>query len=468
LCKYFLFIGVVMTYFRQQGKEKNKYSLAGFGSMFHKKFLISFNRETALVQWGTIFAGIAGRTTSFVFAWWVLKQTGSVSQFGTILSVTTGASTLFQLLAGALGDRLGAVNVMQRAAKAQFFLMIMLTAVVAYGRYSFAIALIINGMLAVSNALITGMNNPALAEVAPEGKLAEVMAQRGSLASVAKLIAPALAAMLLGAVSGAGAMFVTLFFSGAGLAMLIFVPRSKEEGTTGLTGRKSILGFTGTWLRDSIVGLRAFSLIRTDFFLCLVTCGINLGLPAYFVVLIPYYVVNIYKLPPSYLGIFDALFCLGMTCGGMATVGWLNKRVGKVNAITVSISVLTLMVVSIAFVRQPILFGAIQFIGGCFMLSIFANVGSLRALATPKAYRARIMSAASFMTSLSMGPGIALCTWVTHQYGGTTGVFSMACIIALSTAGIYLIPRARSFLAMSEESVRGAYEVVYPKAFQGN
>lgn len=426
-----------------------------------------FNRNTALVQWGSVLSGIAGSTTYFVFAWWVLQSTGSITQFGSILTVATVLQTALQLFAGALGDRLGPLLVMRRAVLIQAVLVAVLAAAVAVGSYSFPLAVLVSGLLAIANGLTMAMNNPLLAEMAPEGKLTEVLAQRGSLASAAKLVGPTLAAALLAATSGAGAMLAALALCVTGSFMVGMVhPDGKaiarEENAAEFGG---IMRFGAQWLKDSVAGVVAFSRVRVDFLLCLVTCGVNVGLPAYFAVLVPYQVITTYKLPASYLGVFDAFFCAGMMLGGMKTVGWLNGRVGKINAIVISVAVLSLMVLSIGFSSEPAVLALSQFLGGCFMLSIFVNIGALRALATPKTYRARVMTSAAFLTSMSMGPGIALCTWILHSFGSHAAVLAMAGIILLSVLAIYLIPNAVSVLSLSEDEAKGAYARLYPHAF---
>lgn len=430
-----------------------------------RKMGLVFNRDTALVQWGSILATMAGTTTYLVFAWWVLESTGSVAQFGTIVTVGMGVQTLVQFLAGALGDRLGPMRVMRVAAVGQTLLVLALTLGVWTGQYVFYAALTINALLAIASGCAGAMNNPVLAEMAPEGRLAEVMAQRGALVSAAKLAAPALAAAMLAVGGGSGAMATALLLCGAGAAALWCVKVAASEGSSSGADSQSAIGFVKSWGADAVRGVVAFSKVRVDFLLCLMTCGVNLALPAYFAVLLPYYVVTVYGLPASYLGIFDAAFCAGMLVGGMKTVGWLNARVGKVNAIFLSVMALAVMVVSITVSNNPWMLGAAHFVGGCFILSIFANVGSLRALATPKAYRARMMSSAGFLTSLSMAPGIALCTWVVHAFGAEVGAFVLTGIIVGSVLSIKVIPNAARLLGLSEEEAKEAYERLYPKAF---
>lgn len=430
-----------------------------------KKIGLVFNRDTALVQWGSVLATMAATTTYLVFAWWVLESTGSVAQFGTIVTVGTALQTLAQFFVGALGDRLGSMRVMRAAAAVQALLVLALTIGVWTGEYNFYAALAINALLAVASGCVGAMNNPVLAEVAPEGRLAEVLAQRGALVSAAKLAAPAIAASMLAAGGGSGAMAVALLMCSLGAAALCRVKVDGDKSKADGDGSKSAIAFVRNWAKDAVRGVVAFSKVRVDFLLCLMTCSVNMALPAYFTVLLPYYVVTVYDLPASYLGIFDAAFCAGMMVGGMKTVGWLNVRVGKVNAIFVSVLALAVMVVSITLSKSPWLLGAAQFLGGCFMLSIYANVGSLRALATPKAYRARVMSSASFLTSISMVPGIALCTWIVHNFGANAGAFVMTGIIVVSVLSIKLIPDATRLLGLSEGEAQGAYERLYPKAF---
>jgi hypothetical protein len=316
-----------------------------------------------------------------------------------------------------------------------------------------------------ANAAVTAMTNPVLAEVAPEGKLTLVMAQRGALASAAKLAGPALAAALLALFSGPGAMIGALAVC---VVSWLMIQSIHWEGKPAAAFSKaSLLAFSRRWMTDTFEGVVAFSRVRVDFRLCLVTCGINFGLPAYFAVLVPYQVITAYQLSPSYLGVFDALFCAGMLIGAPRTVTWLNRVCGKVNAIVISVTVVALMVATLGFSSQPVVLGAAQFIGGCFMLAVFTNVVTLRALATPKEYRARLMTAAVFLTSMSMAPGIALCTWLLHAFGSQVAIVTMAGIIVVSVIAIYFIPQAVEVLTLSEEEAKGAYLRLYPDAFPG-
>jgi DHA3 family macrolide efflux protein-like MFS transporter len=436
-----------------------------FCTRYVAKISQTYGTRTNLVQWGAVFSGIAGATTSIVFAWWVLQTTGSVTQFGMILTVTTILHAGLLLFAGSLGDRLGPFRVLRASVGAQALFVLLLTLTVTLGDYSFALALLLSCLLAIANASVVAMINPVLAEFAPEGKLTLVMAQRGALASAAKLAGPALAATLLALFGGPGAMIGALAVCVVSWLMIQFIHWDGEPAAA--SSKTSLLAFSRRWMTDTFDGVVAFSRVRVDFRLCLVTCGINLGLPAYFAVLVPYQVITVYKLSPSYLGVFDVLFCAGMMIGGMRTVTWLNHVCGKVNAIVVSVTIVALMVATIGFSSHPVVLGASLFIGGCFMLAIFANVSTLRALATPKEYRARLMTASAFLTSMSMGPGIALCTWLLSVFGSQVAILAMAGIIFVSVIAIYFIPRAVEVLTLSEEEAKGAYLRLYPNAFPG-
>ncbi|VWB72127.1 MFS transporter [Burkholderia lata] len=421
----------------------------------------SISVDVTRLQVGLVCIGLASDAFRYAFAWWVLKINGSVVEFGSLLAAMTFAQTIATLGVGALGDMWNPMKVLRAAVCLQGATIAVLAGWAGVGHYHFPLAMFLSIILSLFVGAIEPLTNVAIASVAPTGQVTQVMAQRGALASGAKLLGPLLAGAMVSLFGAPGTLLAAAVFAGA--SCLIFVPLRGDNAHR--AEQRGAMPFLSSWMRKTVAGIRTFYHVKVDFYFCVMTCMANFALPAFFLVALPYLIIHVLKLPASTLGILDGFFCAGMFVGGMRMVSWLNRRIGKQHAVSLSMLLLAAMIFSFTLTRQPVVMGSALFIGGMFMMTIFVNIGGLRAVATPKHYRARMFAIASFLVSLSIAPGIAFVTFTTQRAGIDVSLGSIAGICMLSATAIYLIPNARKVLEMTERDAENAYQRLYPSAF---
>lgn len=413
------------------------------------------------LQIGLVCVGLAGDAFRYAFAWWVLKINGSVGEFGSLLAAMTFAQTTSTLGVGALGDMWNPMKVLRSAVCLQGVAIAILAGWAGFGLFHFPLAMLLSIVLSLFVGTIEPLTNVAIASIAPTGQVTRVMAQRGALASGTKLLGPLLAGAMVSLFGAAGTLFAAAAFAGA--SCLIFIPLRIDNESR--TEQPDAMSFLSSWVRKTIAGIRTFYQVKVDFYFCVMTCVANFALPAFFLVALPYLVIQVLNFPASMLGIFDGMFCAGMFVGGMRVVMRLNRAVGKRHAVFLSMAVLAAMIFSFTLTHQPVVMGCALFIGGMFMMTIFVNIGGLRAVATPKRYRTRMFAAASFLVSLSIAPGIAFVTFATQHAGIDAALGSIAGICILAAAAIYFIPNSRKVLEMTERDAENVYQRLYPTAF---
>ncbi|AOJ81985.1 hypothetical protein WS86_16100 [Burkholderia savannae] len=421
----------------------------------------SISVNVTRLQIGLVCVGLASDAFRYAFAWWVLKINGSVVEFGSLLAAMTFAQTTSTLGVGALGDMWNPMKVLRSAVCLQGATIAILAAWAGFGPYHFPLAMLLSIVLSLFVGAIEPLTNVAIASIAPAGQVTRVMAQRGALASGTKLLGPLMAGAMVSVFGAAGTLLASAAF--AGTSCLIFVPLRIDDDNR--AEQPGAMSFLSSWARKTAAGLRTFYQVKVDFYFCVMTCMANFALPAFFLVALPYLVIQVLNFPASMLGIFDGIFCAGMFVGGMRVVMWLNRAVGKQHAVFLSMAALAAMIFSFTVTRQPVVMSGALFIGGMFMMTIFVNIGGLRAVATPKHYRTRMFATASFLVSLSITPGIAFVTFATQRAGIDAALGSIAGICIVSAVAIYFIPNSRKVLEMTERDAENAYQRLYPAAF---
>jgi DHA3 family macrolide efflux protein-like MFS transporter len=412
------------------------------------------------------FAALASDTFRLCFAWRMLKQTNDVATFGIAMSVMSTCQIAFRLCIGWLGDRYGPLRVVMVTFLIQSIAGGMLAMMLIEDNYS---PMKVIALLGAFGSCIGARDPVSLASVAslvPSSLVTKAMGFRGAVSSAMSVVGPVFAGMalaILGAIGGVLISAVLFLLTGLFLLRIMFV-----YGTDTPLHNEPLSGgaFIANWARQTVGCLRVFVKLRADFCLCLVTCAVNLVLPALFSIVIPFLVINVYRLPLSLIGVFDFFFALGMIIGGVFVAGWSNSTFGKRNAIAIGLAGTAIPHFFFALSPHAALSSFGMFLAGLGMLNLFSNISGLRASATPTAFRSRVFSAASFLVAISIPPGLWLISALLPLVGPHvlmlgTGTFTI-CVAAL----VYLVPDLQHLMKISDDDSAGAYARLYPTAFQ--
>ncbi|WP_102720080.1 MULTISPECIES: hypothetical protein [Burkholderia] len=104
-------------------------------------------------------------------------------------------------------------------------------------------------------------------------------------------------------------------------------------------------------------------------------------------------------------------------------------------------------------------------IGGIGFAVFNINVSTLRAAATPPAFRSRMTAGVAFLSSCLNPFATQTMGFVVAHSSAMTGVAISGTLILISTALLLRNADAKSLLKRSDEELAGAYGKLYPAAF---
>lgn len=173
------------------------------------------------------------RLSAIALPWFVLSSTGSATQTGLVVFAEMGPYVVVQALAGPLIDRLGPRRISVSCDLVAAAGMAMVPLLYAAGALPLWTLL---GLVAVVGAA-DGPANAAKSVFIPEAtRAARVALERGTglagaLERLAGVVGPAIAGLLVAALGGVSALWVTAGLFGAGAAIIaVAVPRGRVAG----------------------------------------------------------------------------------------------------------------------------------------------------------------------------------------------------------------------------------------------
>lgn len=413
----------------------------------------------------TIASALAAETFRLSVAWWMLKNTDSLLLFASALTASSFCQVSARLAVGWLGDRFSPLAVMRISLAIQAAVMACLGLMLLSGLIAPVLIIVLFAVLGACLGSREPLANALIPSLVGSSNVTRAMGQRGSLSSALSLLGPVLGGAAL-ATAGAPASIVLAGGLTLVCLLLLLTVDVPVQAKTLQQLSGGTRGFLRDWGKETWAGLRVFVQLKADFWLCMISCAINLVLPAFFSVVIPYLVVKVHQLPQQFIGVFDVCFAAGMLLGGLKLVHLSNAAFGKRASISIGLACLSLPQFMFAISSNVYINAAAMFLGGCGMLNLFTNISSLRAVATPIEFRSRIFGSASFLVAISMPPGIWTVSRVLDSWGHTTLLYGSGALILVSAGCVYLVPDLSRLMSLSEKECENAYRRFYPKAFR--
>ena len=278
-------------------------------------------RDFLLIWFGQMTSGIGSRLSSFALGIWVLRTTGSTTQFALIFVAMAVPALLIAPFAGALVDRWDRRRIM------------LCCDIVSASAQLVLAALLMNSQLAIwhiylcvgATALANAFHGPAYASsiplLVPHGQLSRVNGLVQTGGAIAQVAGPLLAGVLVSLISLPGVLLIdALSFVAAFIAMLMAriprPPRSKESEGQSLW-REAATGWRYVRERNSLFGL----------LLVFGTCNFLFGIAA--ITITP---LVLSMADPALLGVQMSIGGAGLLLGGvlMAASGGMKKRINGV------------------------------------------------------------------------------------------------------------------------------------------
>jgi len=364
---------------------------------------------------------IGTRMTYLALPWFVLVTTGSPGKMTLVLAAEIAPMAILGIPSGSLVQRIGARNTMLVSDFVRAPLLASIPLLHATGALSFGLLLGIVALLGCFMSPYFASQRTILPELVGENE--RLMSQGNSLieggSSFAVLIGPALAGALIPVIGAPNVLYVdaaTYFV--AFLLVLVFVPRRKpvpkgaEHGV--LAGLRFLLG-------DELLGPIAAIVVATGF----LGAGMAAGLPVY--------AYSEFDGSSRIAGLFYAALGAGALVGSLAAV-LVVRRIAPLRLAGFAILAFMVPMWVLPFLPPwPIVFLAL-FIANFFAPLINGPVFGVLTSRSPKALRAKVMTAVVAVNTLAAPVGFLVAGQVLGHWG-VVPLFT-AVVAGMTAAGL--------------------------------
>ncbi|MEG0880215.1 MAG: MFS transporter [Janthinobacterium sp.] len=278
-------------------------------------------RDFLLIWFGQMTSGIGSRLSSFALGIWVLRTTGSTTQFALIFVAMAVPALLIAPFAGALVDRWDRRRIMLCCDLVSASAQLVLAALLMHSQLAIWHIYLCVGATALANAFHGPAYASSIPLLVPHGQLSRVNGLVQTGGAIAQVAGPLLAGVLVSLISLPGVLLIdALSFVAAFIAMLLAriprPPRSQDSAGQSLW-REAATGWRYVRERNSLFGL----------LLVFGTCNFLFGIAA--ITITP---LVLSMADPALLGVQMSIGGAGLLLGGvlMAASGGMKKRINGV------------------------------------------------------------------------------------------------------------------------------------------
>jgi MFS family permease len=317
--------------------------------------------------------------------WLVLELTDSELWLGAVSAGTSAPILLFSLYAGVIADRLDKRSILIAAQCVACVQATLLAVLTHAGLISIGWILALALVLGIANAFEIPTRQSFFVELVGERDLTNAIALNSSAFNATRMVGPAIAGVLIGAVG------VTACFYGNAVSYLAAIlgllairrPRHVRVPRTASAWENVREGFS--WIRHHPVA---------RLLILFVASASVLVFP--FTMLLPVYARDLLRVGPEGLGLLFSATGGGALLGGLTLAG-LAERLRRGRLLLVSSTLFTLFVAAFALSTSfPLSLALLAATGFCMILSTATTNALLQSL-VPNAMRGRVMAVYVFM-----------------------------------------------------------------------
>jgi MFS family permease len=397
---------------------------------------------------------LAAAAMQLSLAWWISQQAGAAAlvRYG---SLTALAGLIATPVLSPAGDRWPKRRLIRLGKLGLAVDALVLVGLQRWGVFDLNLLTACSLVSVAATALLWPVEASILPELVDAAALPTAIRLRRDAQAIGGLLGPALGGAALGS-AGIGAALglnLALFLLAAGAAWWVGVVPAAAAPTP-----------QRAWLTEMAQGLRALWRVRVDRWWTLVGALMLLCLLPATGLLLPLRLQAL-GLSAGWFGTCNAALSVGLLGGIAGAAPALIRRLGRIRALAVAITVCAAALAAIGWCHPPLAIAAcLATIGLC--LSVTQLVGQThRLLATPAAYRSRLSAAHLAIAQLAAalapaGAGLLL------QKAPVDAVYPLLAI-GFATGGLLLwaVPGLGDFLRQDHDAVRGWYARRYPHAF---
>ncbi|UXY09464.1 hypothetical protein N7922_16490 [Kosakonia sp. ML.JS2a] len=295
-------------------------------------------------------------------------------------------------------------------------------------------------------------------DVVSEGGVSRAIASRSAINSVIMLSGPVLVASLIALFSAHVALYGATMLQG--LSCLAFVVLAKSP-----VPARPVLS-KESWLRKTKAGFSAIYHVKSERYIAFISSLMNFTLFPFFSVAVPFWMITQMQLSAYYLGAFECLFALGLLAGSLYLNEIFRARFGHFNTVLCGFVLLGASVIDIVIVSAIYASIALAFFSGLAFIFINVNLSTLRSIATPGHYRARMAAMAAFLSSLANPFGVIIAGWYMHWLGVTLFALFAGAVVILMVPILLGSSHLKKALSLDETEMKNYYGKTWPHAFR--
>ncbi|MDO0914350.1 MFS transporter [Streptomyces sp. DT2A-34] len=431
-------------------------------------------RDFALLQAAGFCGSMATRCLEIAVAWWMLDRTGNDALLGIVLGLGIGADVLSRGALGWVGDRFRPQRVILCCFLVSACVSGALAGLAYAGVYQLWIVLLGVTLLGVSLGVREPLLMSTIRSLMDTSAVAGAVRVRSAMMSLSSFAGPVVAGMLIGplgysAVLGAASVVVVVC---ATLAALLRVPDDPAR-TDGARER----GFA-VWAAEAGAGFRAIRRVVPEWRLAMLTMVVDFALFPVFALVIPVLVAAHYPGRTWVLSVVESAFAVGMILGSSLLAKKSNALLGRRRTVLGGFAALgvgfvgTGVLFSVTGADLPLAFTAggslLLMLSGAGLCLVTINTGTVRLLATPSAYRNRMVAAASFLSGIVMPLGSISSGLLSRASGQWWTLVALGAAICVCAAVAAYDRQLTRFLDLPDEQLDDAYLREFPSAFDAS
>jgi MFS family permease len=410
----------------------------------------------------TTLGTVALHCVRFGVSWLVLRETGSAVSFAIIFSISSLVEVYSKPVLSPMADYFDRLKVYRACVGLASLTALILLLIITLLPFS---VWAITGLLMLLS-LIAGLRDPTSAGLVPvlvtANRMTEAQSLRSTVSSVVGLAAPMFSALLLAVGGISAALTVAAAVSGLALASTFGV-RLIRSDVMAVPRQWSV--YIKTWHLRTADGVRAVLMTRSERKMALVVAITNAGLFPFFSVVLPLWVARGLNSSAGMMAVIEVSFSIGILIGSVLLISRANKMMGRFNVVVFGNGLLGVGLVAAAFVTNPVGLAVCFAIGGAGFAIFNINASTLRAAATPPAFRSRMAAGVAFLSSCLNPFATQGIGFVIESSSASTAVAVCGTLILVSTLLLRQNSDAKSLLMRSDQDIVAAYATLYPMAF---
>ncbi|THA36071.1 MFS transporter [Streptomyces sp. A1277] len=428
-------------------------------------------RDFALLQTAAFCGTIATRCVEIALAWWVLDRTGNDALLGVLIALGVATDVLSRGALSWLGDRFPPGRVIQSCFIGSALVSGLLTWLAYRGVYELWTIVIGIMLLGVSLGVREPLLMSTIRSLLKTTSVASAVRVRSTVMSLSSFAGPIAAGVLIGPLGYAAVLATASGVVGVS-AVLIVVLRTPAPGPRPAPGG----GFTA-WASGTRAGFRAIRRVRPEWRLAMLTMVVNFALYPVFNVIVPVLVAQRFPHRTWVLSIVESAFAVGLIVGSASLAGLSGRLLGRRRTVLTGFAMLGAGFAGTGLVgalglHLPVIFtvaaSLLLMLSGVGLCMITTNTGTVRLLATPAAYRNRMVAAASFLSGVVMPLGSVASGVVSRTSGELWALAVLGVLICLCALVAARDRVLTAYLDLPDDALDDIYLRDYPHAFAGD